>query len=474
MRSPNALASRRASLQHGQHPSLVQGLSFEENKSGEFTAQDTRAGEMGTFINNLREIKMTEIQRKLAELQSEQSRHRQRLSEIALMPELDDAVRREADSIQKSTPDLERRIQAALIAVQDEAADSIIDEKPENREFAELRDQCRVGNFITAALRGQKVTGPESEYNAERGLSQEHISFDLWENRAVTAAPTSGTGVNLGSMVPAVFAPSVADYLKIDMPTVPSGAHSTARISTSVTSGAVAAGADVPETAGAWESFTSKPHRVGASLNLAIEDVASVGNTQFESLLREHISLSVSNELNKLLITGAGSGNDPFGLIGRKADPTNPSAVAKFDDFLAVYANEVDGLFAESKKDVRLLMGVGAYRLAAKSFRDAGNAVRGATAFDDYAMAMTGGLRTSALMPAASSNIEKAIAIKTSMAARPSGLRYAECVSWGYFSIDDVYTGARAGQRRLVISALCGDVVLLQPAAYSVSEFKIA
>ena len=48
----------------------------------------------------------------------------------------------------------------------------------------------------------------------------------------------------------------------------------------------------------------------------------------------------------------------------------------------------------------------------------------------------------------------------------PQPMRTAVCPHWGYLSIDDIYTGARKGQRRYVLSVLIGDVILVQPSAY--------
>ena len=44
----------------------------------------------------------------------------------------------------------------------------------------------------------------------------------------------------------------------------------------------------------------------------------------------------------------------------------------------------------------------------------------------------------------------------------PSPMRMAVCPQWGYFTIDDIYTGAIKGQRRFVINTLVGDLILVQ------------
>ena len=60
---------------------------------------------------------MTAAQKKLRE---RQSKEHGRMAELSLLDELSDEQRSELDEIEKGTPDLERQIRAAVIAVEDE------------------------------------------------------------------------------------------------------------------------------------------------------------------------------------------------------------------------------------------------------------------------------------------------------------------------------------------------------------------
>jgi len=435
---------------------------------------------------------MTEAQKRLADLKDRQSRERGRMAELSLLDELTDEHRSELDRIENGTPDLERLIRAAAKAVETEDAQSVVETRAHDKaetELLELRSRFRVGNYLKACMTNKPISGAEAEYIEERQVPDQHLPFDVWEGnrgdtarseiRAVTPTPASNLGVNLSPLLPAVFAPSLAGYLMVDMPMVASGAYATGRITTPATAGAVARTAEVVETAAAWETFSTTAHRVGASLNLSVEDIANVGTESFEPILRQHISLVVSNELNDLLLNGTGAGADPVGFIKRLADienPTDPTNIVNFDSFLAAYSGQIDGLWAEQLEHVRMLVGNAAYQLATRAFRDSTGQTgyRGDTAFSSYAGMHAAGMKTSALMPAAASSIERAIAIKVGMNFMPQVMRLAECPTWGSFSIDDIYTGARAGTRRLVISALIGDLILTQPDAYSLVEFKVS
>ena len=57
----------------------------------------------------------------------------------------------------------------------------------------------------------------------------------------------------------------------------------------------------------------------------------------------------------------------------------------------------------------------------------------------------------------------------------PSPMRTAVCPVWfGSISVDDIFTGARKGERYFTLSVLLGDVILVQPDAYSQVSYRTA
>ena len=164
---------------------------------------------------------MTPAQRKLRELRERQSRERGRMAELALVDELTEEQRTELDTIERGTPDLERQLRAATVAVEHEES--------EQRERLELRSRASLTNYLLAAARGRIVDGAEVELQAAAGV--QGIPLELWdvpdtEQRAVTGAPGT-VGVNLDPIRPAVFANSIAPRLGIQMPRVASGTYAT-------------------------------------------------------------------------------------------------------------------------------------------------------------------------------------------------------------------------------------------------------
>ena len=213
---------------------------------------------------------MTPAQKRLRELRERQSKERGRMAELALVDELTDEQRSELDTIEKGTPDLERQIRAATVALEEEeaAAETRETESPdaEMRERIELRGKALLTNYLLAAARGRMVDGAEAELAAAAGV--QGIPLELWdvpaeqrqdrETRDITPAPGT-VGVNLDPIRPAVFANSIAPRLGIAMPRVGSGTYATGTITTSQSADAKEKSAAIAATAGAITVTTATP-----------------------------------------------------------------------------------------------------------------------------------------------------------------------------------------------------------------------
>lgn len=432
---------------------------------------------------------MTEAQKRLRDLRERQSKERQRMAELGLAETLTDETRGELDRIEQGTPDLERQIRAAQVAVDTEESDQETEARTaepdtEMRERIELRSKATLTGYLRAALSGRMVDGAEAELAAAAAADYPEfpaggIPLELWdvpeartEQRvdAVTAAPAT-VGVNLDPIRPMIFANSIAPRLGIAMPRVGSGTYGTATITTALTAGAKAKGADAEATAAALTVQTATVKRVSARLGIRIEDIASIGVGNFESALRQNLALKLSDELDNQAINGNGTAPNLAGIIDRLTNPTDPTNVATFDSFVSSFANGVDGLWASMANQVAIVCGVDTYRLSLRTFRDASDGnKRGDMAFADYARSHFGGWWTNKRMPAPASNIQKAILHRRGR----TGLRTAVCPHWNVVSIDDIYSGSASGTRYFTAHVLLGDVILVQPDAYAAVEYKVA
>lgn len=421
----------------------------------------------------------------------EQSEKRERINALL---DVDPDKRTEAetaelDTLGKRLQALEPELRAALAS---EAAEGVGERTEdagdaETRERRELKAKATVAGYLKAALAGRMATGAEAEYAAAVGV--EGIPLALFEadetggsranlarNESRADAPTpapSTVGVNMAPIVPAVFARSVAGSLGITMPMVGTGTYAQPRITANLSASFKAAGADTDSTAATISVDTMTPKRLSARMSVRVEDVASIGMSDFEGALRQNLSAVFGNVLDKAILAGDGASNGIEGLLHGLTDPTAAAALATFDSALATVAGLVDGTWAMSMRDVRLLCGPATYTHFETIFRD-GTQAKGDVSLSAYLMDRAGGFRTSSQMPAvaaggAAAKKQRAVAFRGGMA----GVRTAVMASWGSFSIEDVYTGAGKGERYYTVSTLVSDVKIVHADAYSELEFQV-
>ena len=124
------------------------------------------------------------------------------------------------------------------------------------------------------------------------------------------------------------------------MPRVISGTYASATISSSTVGAARTKGSDADATASTFTVMSVTPKSVSGRLSLQIEDIAAVGQENFESILRENLALRLSDELDDQIINGNGTAPNLTGIFQRLSAPTTApgAAVASFDDFVGRFA----------------------------------------------------------------------------------------------------------------------------------------
>ena len=437
---------------------------------------------------------MTPAQKRLRELRDRQSRERGRMAELSLLDELDAETRSELDKIEKGTPDLERQLRAATVALGDDdaearaaAADGDPNPTGEDRERIELRRASRLGNYLVAALQGRGPSGAEAELAAAAGVGG--IPLELFdplpehraaarETRAPTGAPST-VGVNLDPIRPLIYARAITPRIGVAMPRVPSGTYATATIATGTAAGARAKDAAAVDTAATFAVGTTTPHSVSGKLSIRIEDVASVGNDNFESALRQELMLSLSSELDRLVLNGNATtaAAEPNGLFVQiTPDPADPTAVVTFNAFVALSAGGIDGgPWAETMTSVMLLVNPETMRLAEATFQTAAS-YQGEMSAAAYLRRNSGGFLSSRRMPDTDTTIAQAIRFRAGTMGLDGvdAMRTATCPVWAEIGIDDIYTDSAKGIRHFTLHSLIGDVLLVQPSAYEQVAVKLA
>ena len=417
---------------------------------------------------------------------------RQRLNEISGLE--GDAftaeVTTEAEALQGEYRDLEVRHRAAVVAgdVAAEAGTTTpAASATEDRERLELRQRASFGRFLVAALRGQAPDGAEGELLAAVGAEPGTVPLELFdvptetraETRADAATGAPGTtGLNLDPLRPRIYARSVIPRLGIAMPRVKSGGFATATLSTGLSAGAMAAGAARESTAAAFTAKTTTPHRISARLSIRVEDVATVGVANFETILRQNLMLAMADELDRLGLNGDGQGANPLGLLAQLTDPDDAADAITWGGFVALAAGGIDGgPWAEGLGDVKLLVNAETQRKAETTFQSGtGTDTPGELSAAAYLRQHSGGFFASRRMPATASNLAAAVRVRAATAGLVGvdAMRLAVCPVWDILTIDDIYSDSASGTRHVTIHHLIGDVLIEQPDAFEQVSVKLA
>lgn len=415
-------------------------------------------------------------------IEMRQSETREKINALLQKDSKSDEEITELRNLSKVMQDSEVELRAAL------SADEGIEQKAkelepdaELRERVALRSKASLGRFLQSFLGGRLPSGPEAELVAASGVDTgANIPLELWDvgtkvemrADAVTAAP-SMVGVNFDRVEPKVFASSIASKLMIDMPRVKSGTFTTGTINAGLTASSRTKGDAQESTAATFTVQSSTVKSVSARLSITIEDIAAIGAGNFESALRENLSLALSAELDNQIINGDGTAPNLTGMFKRLTDPSTPATgVETWSRFAAKHAGLVDGLWAGELSDLSVVVGVDTYRLACSTFQG-GDAEESAGSYAKRTMA---GFWTNDRMPAKVSHLQQGILCRKgrSMMGAGEGIRLSVIPHWGMVSIDDLYTDSASGKRHFTAHVLVGNLILTQPEAYEQIAYRVS
>ena len=331
---------------------------------------------------------------------------------------------------------LETEARAAILAEDVPVITTTTPTEGEDRELRSVIDRANIGAIFEAALEHRATTGPEAELQAHFHLAANVIPLTMLETRAVTPAPGQ-VAQNQSAIIPGVFPMSCASFLNVDMPTVATGDQVYPVLTTNADAGTPAKDAAQAETTGAFSASVLTPGRIQASFFYSREDQARFSG--MGEALRMNLSDALADKLDAEILSG-GSGL----LHGTVLANHNSSAVTTYAD----YRNElgygrVDGTYAGSVSDLKIVMGAATYGHAAGKFRSDNAGDR--AALEDL-MGVTGGVKVSAHVPAVSGN-------KQNVVIRLGSRRDMVAPIWeGVTLIPDEITKAANGQ--IVVTAV--------------------
>ena len=326
---------------------------------------------------------MTDAQKRLRDLRNRQSKERGKMAELGAAETLTAETRAELDAIEAGTPDLERQLRAATVAVEAEEAEQREAGKAgegrdvqdgEDRERAELRAKVKLTGYVSAAIEQRSSDGAEAEYNAAVGIAGNRFPLALLappEQRAARTEDRATTGVDTATMprtwLDRLFADTAAMRIGITMESVPVGAASfpvTTAGADAAQRGKEQVTADAAWTIGVTEL---KPKRNATRLLFSIEDAARIPG--LESALTRDLRMALTEGVDRAIFLGDSTASpnagDIVGLVGASITETTITQANKIlgPGTLAAFTAMVDGIHANTIADLNIVSTVGAYRL---------------------------------------------------------------------------------------------------------------
>ena len=311
-----------------------------------------------------------------------------------------DAENERVGVLTKELRSLERQVTARK-ALEPEPETRSVESKPEDRERLDLEKRANIGDVFGLVINGGAPSGAMAELQQDRGMASNEISIRQLmnlETRAVTPAP-GDVGANQQPVIPYVFPDSVSAFLGVDMPVVGVGEAVFPVLTSTLAVGTPAENADQAETTGAFSADVLSPSRIQASYFYSRESRAKFAG--MDAALRMNLSDGLQDGLDRQVMRGTNGLLTGVNLANHDA-----AAVTDFGAYIADFAfARVDGRYASSAMAVRAVMGNGTYAHAGSVYR--------ATESDrtalDRLMDITGGIRVSAHVPAASGNKQEAV-----------------------------------------------------------------
>ena len=353
---------------------------------------------------------------------------RQKLNELLTVEERTDEQTAELETLTAEVQKCEPELRAAIAS---EGEETTVETtlKPEDRELREILGKASVGSIVSHALRNKATSGAERELQDHFELSTNEIPLELLrtplESRAVTVAP-SAVGSQQQPIVQPVFAEGDIAFLGARETMLAAGDAVFPVLSTRPTvHGPYKDSTSAGNTTGTFTADVLEPSRIqSAWLHRRTDAVRFPG-------MDDSLRMSLKGGLQE------GLGKELVDQIVSDVARTDASAADTFASYRSrfVYA-QIDGRYATSEADIRLLVGSATLQDAAVLYRS-NNADDSAV---DSLRRVSGGLRVSPHIAAASGNKQDVIVRR--------GLRDDIHIGlWpGVAIIDDQVTAAAKGE----------------------------
>ena len=300
-------------------------------------------------------IPSTKLQLKLSQL-------REAINDF---PEDGDAEDR--DKLTLEYRDVDSQWRAAVVTEESEATAEVVEtDSPEDREYRELRSSVDFGRYVAAAMGGHGVTnGPELELNQHLKIADGYFPMELLagDEPEVRAAIDGEAATSQGTWLDRVFHGTAAEAVGISFRPVAPG----------VASFPVTTAGGAPQQRGRTQAATArtytvavteiKPARRAVHGLYTIEDDARLPG--LSAAIERDMRAAMVESVDLAVFKGdAGANEDTADVVGLQTAAVTEATLTqakskKADDVLKFFLEYVDGEYAASLSDVRIVASVG-------------------------------------------------------------------------------------------------------------------
>ena len=302
---------------------------------------------------------------------------------------------------------LEPEIRAALIAQPDpDEAETVETGDAETRELRQLTEKANLGDILSATFEKRQTEGAPAELQKHYGLGSHQVPLSMLridrgvEERAAATVPASIGDASQAAVITPVFASGDGAFLGIERPTVPVGDAAYPVLSTMPSVKGPFSGSDnAAQTDAEFVATNLSPERLQASFSYRRTDAARFSG--LDAALR----LALNGGLQEKLDQQAIEGTDGL-LTGTNLPNNNVNTASTFALYLSgLLYGRVDGRFARTPSDVRMILGAGTFTHASAAYKGNNSDESGVERLQEK----SGGLRVSAHVPAVASSKQNAL-----------------------------------------------------------------
>ena len=268
---------------------------------------------------------------------------------------------------------VELEVQAALLAqteIVEKRAEEKQTETSEDKELRELRSEVNFGKYIAAALSGGGIRdGAEAEFNQHLGIAQNYFPMEMLAPKVEARAERDGDAMaSQGSWLDRVMAMTASERLGVSFRTVAPGVSTfpyTSAGGSPVQRGRTQAVAESTYTIAVEEM---KPTRAAVNGKYSIEDDMRLPG--MADAIERDMRMAMSEDVDRTIFLGDSGADENtaditgFTTYSGLAEPQLTQAnKVKADETLKVFLTQLDGIYAASLGDMRVVASKGANTL---------------------------------------------------------------------------------------------------------------